>query len=326
MTTDAPDTPATETGPDGSPREHWTSIGARDGLRWYRHTWTVDDARAGLLDAFLSADAEDTSGFMGQDMRVKDDNGKTVAVLMHPERARRLSDVTAAVERLKEQPGDGDLHPALHGPRTGGDGLLMDTDVIRRQLAWVLAIKDVGEPPSREKDVIDAWRDRVKARADEIDDEDDIYLLGASVLVAQAVAFWPDERGVVPIRAWNKREDGAEQEAHWRLAYTTPARGLFVRGGGHNLWGEEEYDVVTGSGYAIRRGFMTRDTASGFAAAIAAAVPGIDWRTWDVPLKDMPDSLRDPLIAVTKQWLPWGPKHETNDATEDAATEGATAP
>jgi hypothetical protein len=301
VTTDAPDTPATETGPDGSPREHWTSIGARDGHRWYRHTWTVDDARTGLLDAFLSADAEDTSGFMGQDMRVRDDNGKAVAVLMHPERARRLDDVTAAVERLKEQPTDGDLHPALHGPRTGGDGLLMDTDVIRRQLAWVLAIKDVGEPPSLEKDVIDEWRGRVKERADEIDEEDDVYLLGASVLVARAVAFWPDERGVVPIRAWNRREEGAEREANWQLAYTTPARGLYVRGGKPNLWGEE-HSVVTGSGYAIQHGFVSREEASDFAVAIADAAPGIDWRVWDVPLSDMPDSLREPLVAAAKKF------------------------
>jgi hypothetical protein len=300
----------TETTPDGSPRDQWTTIHSGGETEWYRHTWTIQDARARLLDAFLAAPRQ---------VRVVNDAGDAVAVVMHPDTARQLEQVHAAIEEMKQQPEDDDLHPALHGPYTGGDNLLMDTEVIRRELAWMLARRDIGDPPSREEDALGEWRATMQARADEIQKEQDAFLLGASIHVAMSVAFWPDERGVVPVRAWHRREDGAEQEAHWQLAYTTPARGLFVVGR-PGLF-EQEYTVVTGSGWAIRGGFSSQDAASGFAVAIADAVPGIDWRVWDVPLTEMPASLREALMDVARKWLPWGPKDEAGSERAEPAAE-----
>jgi hypothetical protein len=59
MTSTSTDQPI-ETGPDGSPREHWTAMGHRDGTTtWERHTWTTEDAKTGLVAALDPCAAPD---------------------------------------------------------------------------------------------------------------------------------------------------------------------------------------------------------------------------------------------------------------------------
>lgn len=59
MTSTSTDQPI-ETGPDGSPREHWTAMGHRDGTTtWKRHTWTTEDAKTGLVAALDPCAAPD---------------------------------------------------------------------------------------------------------------------------------------------------------------------------------------------------------------------------------------------------------------------------
>jgi hypothetical protein len=294
----------TDTPPYG-PRDHWTRIYG-EGRRWYRHTWTGEDLAAHLADALPDG------SYSTAEARIEDANGETVAYLVDAAEMATLENARHEIEKLKEAPRDTAMHPAVNGPGGGGDGLLIDTDGIERELAWVYARREVGEPPQgddRTPDSLQEWRDRVKAVADRIEKTPDDYgLLTSAVNIALTTKLPADERGVVPVRMWCKRDDGAETEAQWTLAYTTPARGLFVRGGNPSLFGET-YTVVTGSGYAIRAGFVDREVATEFAVAIAEAVPGIDWRIWETPWTETPKAILEALSAVAKEWSVFG-RHE----------------
>jgi hypothetical protein len=310
---DAPsDSTAAE--PEPQPRDHYTRVvasPAQGGSRWYRHTWDLAAARAGLLDAFLAADQGDKSGWTGQDMRVQDADGATVAVMVDPARLDRLEAAAAELADREESPPDGGYHPAVHGPCSGGDGMLIDTDPIRRGLAWMLARYDLrGDDPDREK---------IRARAAELDKHEGDWLLSAAVTTALSVMLMADHDGVVPIRAWSAPSEGAAvHEARWVLAWTTPARGLYVRGGSPQLWGED-YAVVTGAGWKLRGGFLSREIATEYAVAIATAAPQVDWRTWDTPITDAPPDIRDPLAAENRRWTVMGLR-------DQPAAEADTAP
>jgi hypothetical protein len=283
--------------PDG-PRGHWTSVHDANGTRWYRHTWPVAAARDGLVDAFLAADPGDKAGWMGSPMRVVDDTGAEVAVVVDPDRYRKLVDAAGELTAKKETPPDAEYHPAVHGPGSGGDGMLIDTDPIRVQLAWLLAKIELGD---------DANREAVQVRAAEIETKRSSWLVATAVLIALQIKLLAGHDGVVPIRCWSSPTQGAETEARWHLAYQTPARGLYVRGGDPNLFGEE-YDVVSGSGYRLRSGFVSREVATDYAVAIAAAAPDVDWRVWDTPLAEAPPAILDPVAAENKRWWPYGPR------------------
>lgn len=253
-------------------------------------------------------------------MTVVDDDGSPLAVLMHPDRAEKLRAAGQQLSDLADQPDDGRMHPAVHGPYADPEqgGMLIDTDPIRELLAWELAMQEIGDPPSRRDNEAawQAWRDRVKACSDEMldDREDKVSLLGGAVRIALALTLMPDEHGVVPVRAWGRREAEAEQVAHWQLAYVTKARGLFVRAGSPNLFGET-FTVVTGSGYALRGGFDSREIAAAYAEAIAAAVPDVDWRVWDTPATEMPPAVWKTLKAVNDAWSEFG--RNDADQTDD---------
>lgn len=312
MTDTTPDPFRTTPVDEDDAQANWTYIGGKAD-RWYHRDWTIDEAKSGAMAAaFLVADPEDVSGWMAQDMRIEDAEGNAVGYLVHPDRLEKIRGFEAEVERMKEQPVDGALHLAIHGPGAGGDALLVDTEAIRKDVAYQLAIREAkGEPRPARGDEAEwvKWRADRQVRADEIEREDS--LLGLAVNLAYCLAPQPDQRGVVPVRAWHSapQEASAEQEAHWVLAYTTPARGLFVRSGQPNLWGED-FAVVTGSGWQLRGGFLSREIASEYATAIAAAVPGIDWRTWSMPVKDAPDGLLEALMTVNKAWTNYGPREE----------------
>ena len=291
------------TPPDG-PRDHWTSIGAGDGTyRWYRHTWPIEAARAGLLDAFLATPGV-PDHWSSSDMRVVDDQGDEVAVVVSSARLEKLEEAARQLERAKDQPDTDNTHPALHGPHTGGDNLLLDTEDIRKTLAWAIACVTLRafDGDAKDRGVV---RADILAESERIEREQSTALIGASVQIATKVQLWPDTRGAVPVRAWSAGNDSPEQEEHWSLAYTTPARGLYVKAGKPNLWGED-FNVVTGSGYSLRNGFMDRPTAEAFAVAVAEAVPGIDWRVWDAPLSAMPPEIAEALMAVFKAWGAFG--------------------
>lgn len=220
------------------------------------------------------------------------------------------ADFQDQIKRMLEQPLDDLLRPAVNGPSINGDDLLIDTDQIRDDVAYLLACREVDgdpKPPYSDEAAWDQWRADRSARAAELRAEAKDGLLGFAVQLAWRLAPLPDARGVVPVRAWRARDDGAESEAYWSLAYVTPARGLFVRAGNPGLFGEE-FAVVSGSGFVIRSGFVTRGAAEDYAVAVAAAVPGIDWRAWTTHTDDAPAPIRDALMAVSRAWTTFGPK------------------
>ena len=297
-------------------QDNWTHISGQE-ERWYHRDWTIDEAKSGAMAAaFLTAHPDDVAGWMAQDMRIEDADGNAVGFLVHPDRLDKIRSFEAEVEQMKEQPEDGLLYPAIHGPGAGGDALLVDTTQIREDVAYHLACREAKSEPRPahgDENAWEAWRAARRERAAEIEAEDS--LIGLAVQLAYCLAPMPDTRGVVPVRAWHSapQEGSAERESHWQLAYTTPARGLFVRSGRPNLWGEE-FDVVTGSGWQLRGGFISREVATDYATAIAAAVPGIDFRTWSMPINDSPDGLLDALKAVNREWGQFG-RREQNQTT-----------
>lgn len=308
----------TEPADDTDAHDNWTSIGGEDS-RWYHRDWTIEEAKTGaFVTAFLEANPDDVSGWMAQDMKIEDDDGNPVGYLVHPDRLAKIYEFEREIADMKEQPKDGLIHPAVHGPYSGGDNMLVDTESIRTELALVLARLEVKNEPRPERcdDAgWEAWRAARAKRAAEIEEEDSSSLIGSAVHLAYSMTPYPDERGVIPIRAWSPgdQEDGAEQEARWMLAYTTPARGLFVRAGSPGFFGNT-YTVVTGSGYVVRQGFESREVATGFAQAFTEAVPGIDWRTWSMQEKDMPPALLEPLKQVMKEWDQFGRRPQADSA------------
>lgn len=302
----------TETGPDGSPRAHWTHSTERDGSsHWYRHTWPVDDARTSIIDAFLAARPDDKDGWLGSDMRIIGDDGETVAHLVSRARMEGMEEAARQIERMKDQPDTANTHPALHGPHTGGDNLLIDTDAIREILAWEIARYILGAFAKGNT----VTREQIKAEADHIEETHSAGLIGSAVSIGYMIELFPDSQGAVPVRAWSAPDTSPEREHRWCLAYRTLTRGLYVRAGGVNLFGDEDWTVVAGSGWGLRGGFLTREIATGYAEAIGEAAPGIDWRVWDAPLRDMPAALLGPLLEVNKRWTSFGPHDENVGAS-----------
>jgi hypothetical protein len=305
---------------DRDAHDNWTRVGGKE-PRWYHRDWTVSEATSGAMaEAFLAADPDDTTGWMGQDMRVEDETGRTLAVLVHPDRLRKASQFAQSVQELKEQPTDTALHPAVHGPGGGGDGMLIDTGAIQDQLALLIARRAMPKelPERSDEEGWEKWRAEVQAAAEKIRRSESDWLIAAAVEMAYTMAPYKDTQGVVPIRAWHTvaQEGGPQQEQRWSLAYETPARGLYVKAGAPNFWGED-WVVVSGSGYVVRGGFFSREVACAYAVAIATAVPGIDFRCWSMELPDTPPGISDVVRAVNLQWDPYGPRQERAAGTEE---------
>lgn len=297
-----------ETGPDGSPRDHWTHTDGANGSTWYRHTWPANDA-TGIVDAFIQGTAGDVS-------HIIDADGATIAYLVSADTFNRMDEVGRQFQQAAEQPDTTNVHPAFQGPRTDEtDAFLIDTDDIRRSLAHAIALIAMLEQdrPGRDGGVTTT---EITTERERIMREHSTALIGAASEIGAKLQLWPDSRGVVPVRRWVRAQhspDCAREE--WGLGYVVDGvRGLFVLGETPSLIGET-WQVVTGSGYGLRGGFVSREYAAGFAVAVAAAVPGIDWRVFNAPLTALPDSLRNTLTTVWGEWGPFG-KRETRSADE----------
>ena len=92
MTTTDQTTKTTETGPDGSPREHWTSHHGPDGTTWTRHTWPVADAGP-IAEAFIA-------GRASSPCTIVDADGRAVAQLISDERYDDLQAATLGITEI----------------------------------------------------------------------------------------------------------------------------------------------------------------------------------------------------------------------------------
>lgn len=313
MTAQSLDPDRTKPANNEDAEQNWTTIHS-DGTRYFRHRWPLDEARAGdPLGAFLAADESDKTGWLGQVVTIADDDDNAVALIVHPDHFALVQQMRRELHELTRQPKDGLMHVAVQGPDAAPDRPLVNVEGIRRDLAFLLARHELdGERPPRPQDpnvsglevqrARDAHRNRVAGRVQEILAADSPWLDVAAAELAWSLTPYPDGRGLVPIRAWSAPSGGGSVPAvQWCLAYATAARGLFVREGAPNLFGET-FSVVSGSGYAIRTGFESREIAERFAVGLADAAPGIDWRVWETPLSDAPPELREPLVEFFRSW------------------------
>lgn len=296
----------TETGPDGSPREHWTSTHSSAGTTWHRHTWPAADA-GGIVAAFMAGGR--------QPMTVLGADGKAAAHLIDAESYGTLSAAAAELDALRDAPKDTAYHPAVMGPGSRSDDvMLIDTDGIRDELLLALAVLEVGH---RDGQPLEDYRAQIAAAKDRIRGTLDITLLGCAVQVAWKLALLADGAGMVPIRMYTRPTGhDSHAEVRWQLAYQTPVRGLYVRMGAPGIFGDT-WTVVTGSGYSMRGGFDSREVASAYAEAIAAAAPGVDWRVFTTGHEDMTPELQAAIGAENRTWLPFGRvEHSTAPAGE----------
>lgn len=285
----------TGTGPDGSPREHWTATHHAGGTDWHRHTWPASET-SGIVAAFLAGNS--------RRMTVLGDNDEPAAYLIDADEYRTLATAAAEIDALRDAPKDTAYHPAIMGPGSRSDDvMLIDTDGIRDELVLALAVLEVGH---RDGQPLEDYRAQIAAAKDRIRERLDLTLTGCAVQVAWKLALNADDTGMVPIRMYT-RPTGHEShaEVRWQLAYQTPVRGLYVRLGNPGIFGDT-WTVVTGSGYMLRGGFDSREIASSYAEAIHSAAPGVDWRVFTTNHEDMTPELAAAIGAETRNWLPFG--------------------
>lgn len=105
----------------------FTTITDENGTHTLRHTWTVDDARTGIVDAFLAATEQGLSErLFGRTptMRIQGSEGDTEAVLIHPDHLERLQDAADELHHLKDTGRDQSKawEPFMVGPFAEPDG------------------------------------------------------------------------------------------------------------------------------------------------------------------------------------------------------------
>lgn len=296
------------------PRVHWTACGSGGNITWIRHTWTENELAEHLADALREGACQ------VEEAEIVNENNDPIGHLVSPARMKALRALEAIVEEYKDQPKDSCLHPAIQGPDIAGlDHVRMDIDPIIESLAWAMAIIFRTAP----RDAADAML--AEAAAETLTAKDVLarhrtWLIGPASSVAAQLTLWPDDRGLVPIRGMHRRSDH-DVDVFWQLAEPTPARGLFVRKGTPQIWGDT-FTVVTGSGFQVRAGFLTPEIASEYAVAIAETAPGIDWRVTGADLKDFPMATRRAVAEENARWTFTGRKNDS--ATIEPAAQEAT--
>lgn len=249
--------PADGVGED-TPRDHWTEIGGQQPYR-YRHTWTVADALQQLPAAFLAH--RENPGIPGGDMRIVDDNGDALAVMVSPQRLRDLEAAAAEFHALVDsgRKPDAGYQPFLCSPLADLNGNRMIPseqfeDPFARVLAGQLGLDSPDQLNGKQRDAV-----RV-----------------AAIIAACHLRLDADTHDVVPVLCVGPGDDSAEQDFRWVLAYTTPVPGLYVRQTGNGFFGPT-YGLVAGSGWALQNGWVTREAATAAAVDIGAVLPGLDW-------------------------------------------------
>jgi len=259
------------------PRHHWTEETDADGrTTWKRYAWDAKDLASHLADALPGGKhaVEEAVVFY-------DDAHSPPVWLITDQRRRELrSAQTALAAHLAAPPTTG-LHPETQGP-----GDILDTAGFEEAIALALAeaLTNSGTPTTPEQ----ASRDH-----------SDVIITGA-VRIACAVELGQDDRGLTPVRVLTRDSNPEEHHYYWVLAWPTTARGLYIRICDPTL-SVPTYAVITGSGRALRLGFLSREIAAEYAAAIAEAVPRLDWRVLG-PIADALPDLVSALRAEDEHW------------------------
>jgi hypothetical protein len=262
------------------PRHHWTEETDADGrTTWRRFAWDAKDL------AFHLADALPGGQHAVEEAAIFYDDHSTPAWLITDKRRREFRSAQAALAAHLAAPPTTGLHPETQGP-----GDIINTDAFEEAIALALAeaLTNSGTPTTPEQ-----------ARRD----HSDVIIAGA-VRIACAVELGQDDRGLTPVRALTGDSTPEEHHYHWVLAWPTPVRGLYIRDGDPTLFCPT-YTVITGSGWALRAGFSSREIAAEYAVAIAEAVPRLDWRVLG-PIADALPDLVSALRAEDEHWTQTG--------------------
>lgn len=125
----------------------------------------------------------------------------------------------------------------------------------------------------------------------------------AAIACLLRVTLDPDGQGAVPVLSVGHSADEPGRGLRWQVAFVTPVPGLYVRVGGNGFFGEE-WSVVTGSGWAVRSGYLTREAATTAVEALGRVLPNTDWMRLspDDFTPDAQKAVRDTL----RKYSQWG--------------------
>lgn len=228
--------------------EHYTL--ADGSKRSARVDWTIDDARDGMVAEWFES---------GIEVRrtVRDEDGKTVAVLVSADEYEEGCNAIMRINDDAYERKDSTYTPFVHHP-SGNMERLINTDALETVIRRLVHGKT--------------------AEADDLTREERDRIHYAALVAAIEFGFEPDSRGLVPVLTPGRAMDGHHTEYLWSFLYRTPAAGLFLRAD-DAIFGGIEYTLVTGSGYALVKGFWEREWAEELAVKLADAAPGINWFT-----------------------------------------------
>jgi hypothetical protein len=109
----------------------------------------------------------------------------------------------------------------------------------------------------------------------ELDEREKVRVDGAAIMCVLRVTLDPDGQGAVPILMIGHEPDEPGPALRWQIAYATPVHGLYLRAT-PAMFGDE-WAIVTGSGYRLASGWLSRDDADATVEALARTLPGLDW-------------------------------------------------
>lgn len=98
----------------------------------------------------------------------------------------------------------------------------------------------------------------------------------AAISCLLRVTLDPDGQGAVPVLAAGHDFDEPGPPLRWQLAYVTGVPGLYLRVTGNGFTGEE-WGIVTGSGWKVGSGWLSREWAAACCEALGRVLPNCDW-------------------------------------------------
>lgn len=261
-------------------------------------SFTKDRAQQALAE-FL--DGERQPDGRPYDRTILSEDGTTaIAEIVDAEHYNNLLNGYRQWQESQEIHGDADLPPGYrpfrHSP-TATPERLMPTEPLHEPLARYIFGKGYDELEQREQDRV----------------------FGAALMCLLNTTLDADSTGAVPVLMLGHDHDAPDSRLLWHLAYVTDTPGLFLRATGNGFFGEE-WGIVTGSGYKITGGYLSREGAAWAVAALARTLPKVEW------MRMTPDNLTDTAMAAIRKVLakyhPFGERDEQPEpeVVEDSLT------
>jgi len=101
------------------------------------------------------------------------------------------------------------------------------------------------------------------------------HVRSTAIMCLLEVQLDPDGNGAVPILTLSHDPDEPGPGLRWQVACRTGVRGLYVRAVA-GFFGDE-WEILTGSGYVLTRGWYERQEAEAACAALGRVLPNADW-------------------------------------------------